>query len=123
MAGDATFPTFMELKPPRLNLVERLYLPEIFRGVAVTTGHFVRNMSLHALHLFGLAKNRSAMVTVQYPEQRKVYSEGYRRLSGKVHPHPGRGAPRSLRREVPGALRDRYPPVHLLRDVRRGLPV
>ena len=68
----------MELKPPRLNVVERLYLPEIFRGVAVTTGHFVRNMTLHMLHLFGIARDRSAMVTVQYPEQRKVYSEGFR---------------------------------------------
>jgi NADH-quinone oxidoreductase subunit I len=68
----------MQLNPPRLNLAERLYLPEIVRGVAVTTGHFVRNMTLHALHSVGLAKNRSAMVTVQYPEERKVYTEGYR---------------------------------------------
>jgi NADH-quinone oxidoreductase subunit I len=68
----------MQLTPPRLNIAERLYLPEIVRGVAVTTGHFVRNMTLHALHLVGLARGRSAMVTVQYPEQRKVYSEGYR---------------------------------------------
>ena len=57
-------------------LAERLYLPEIVRGVAVTTGHFVRNMALHTLHLFGLARDRPAMVTVQYPEQRKVYSRG-----------------------------------------------
>ena len=78
MAWDATVPDFMELKPPRLSVVERLYLPEIFRGVAVTTGHFVRNMTLHTLHLFGLAKARRGMVTVQYPEQRKVYSEGFR---------------------------------------------
>jgi NADH-quinone oxidoreductase subunit I len=68
----------MELQPKRLNLVEQLYLPEIVRGVTVTTGHFVRNMALHALHLFGLAKDRPAMVTVQYPEQRKEYTEGYR---------------------------------------------
>ena len=57
----------MELKPPELSIVERLYLPEIFRGVAVTTGHFVRNMALHTLHLFGLARWRLALVTVQYP--------------------------------------------------------
>ena len=78
LSGGATVAPLMELKPPELSIVERLYLPEIFRGVAVTTGHFVRNMALHTLHLFGLARERSAMVTVQYPEQRKVYSEGYR---------------------------------------------
>jgi NADH-quinone oxidoreductase subunit I len=68
----------MQLKPTKLSLVERLYLPEIVRGVTVTTGHFVRNMTLHVLHLFGVAKDRQAMVTVQYPEQRKEYTEGYR---------------------------------------------
>ena len=68
----------MQVKEPPLSVAERLYLPEVVRGVAVTTGHFVRNMALHTLHLFGLAKLRPAMVTVQYPEQRKHYSEGYR---------------------------------------------
>src|SRR5215469_11364979 len=68
----------MQVKEPPLSLAERLYLPEVVRGVAVTTGHFVRNMALHTLHLFGLAKDRAAAVTTQYPEQRKTYSEGYR---------------------------------------------
>lgn len=68
----------MRLESPRLSILERLYLPEIVRGVAVTTGHFARNLWLHTLHLFGVARDRPAMVTVQYPEQRKVYSEGYR---------------------------------------------
>jgi len=68
----------MPVPAPRLNLAERLYLPEVLRGVGVTTRHFVRNLTLHTLHLFGLAKNRSAAVTTQYPEERKVYSDGYR---------------------------------------------
>jgi len=63
---------------PRLSLAERLYLPQVLQGVGITTRHFVRNLTLHTLHLFGLAKNRQAAVTTQYPEQRKVYSEGYR---------------------------------------------
>jgi NADH-quinone oxidoreductase subunit I len=62
----------------RLTLAERLYLPQVLGGIAVTTRHFVRNLALHTLHLFGLAKTRRAAVTVQYPEERKVYSEGYR---------------------------------------------
>jgi NADH-quinone oxidoreductase subunit I len=68
----------MRLESPRLSILERFYLPEIVRGVTVTSGHFARNLWLHALHLFGVARDRPAMVTVQYPEQRKVYSEGYR---------------------------------------------
>jgi len=63
---------------PRLTLAERLYLPQVLGGLAVTTRHFVRNMTLHVLHVFGLARERRAAVTVQYPEERKVYSEGYR---------------------------------------------
>ncbi len=68
----------MESRPPRLTLAERLYLPEVLRGIGVTTGHFVRNLTLHTLHLFGLARDRRAAVTTQYPEERKVYGLGYR---------------------------------------------
>jgi NADH-quinone oxidoreductase subunit I len=66
------------MQSPRLTLAERLYLPQVLQGIAVTTRHFARNLALHTLHLFGLARNRRAAVTVQYPEERKVYSEGYR---------------------------------------------
>ena len=61
-----------------MTLAERLYLPQVLGGLTVTTRHFVRNMTLHVLHVFGLARERRAAVTVQYPEERKVYSEGYR---------------------------------------------
>jgi NADH-quinone oxidoreductase subunit I len=63
---------------PHLSLAERLYLPQIFGGLGVTFGHLFRNLALHTLHVFGLAKDRPAAVTVQYPEERKVYTEGYR---------------------------------------------
>lgn len=68
----------MEQKSPRLSLAERTYLPEVVRGVTVTAGHFVRNMALHILHVFGIAKDKKASVTTQYPEERKVYPDGYR---------------------------------------------
>ena len=66
------------MEAPRLTLAERLYLPQVVQGVAVTTRHFVRNLVLHTLHLFGLARDRRAAVTTQYPEERKPYSEGFR---------------------------------------------
>lgn len=40
-----------------LNLLERLYLPEIFRGLMVTTRHFFTNLM-----------NPKGMPTIQYPE-------------------------------------------------------
>ena len=66
------------MRRPELSFADRLYLPQIVQGVAVTTRHFARNLALHILHLFGLARDRRAAVTVQYPEERKTYSEGYR---------------------------------------------
>jgi NADH-quinone oxidoreductase subunit I len=68
----------MQIQPRKLTLAERLYLPEVVRGVGVTTGHFARNLGLHVLHLFGVARDRKASATVQYPEERKVYPESYR---------------------------------------------
>lgn len=68
----------MSTSPVKLTLLERLYVPEVLRGVGVTMRHFARNLGLHVLHLFGLARNRRAAVTTQYPEQRKPYGEGFR---------------------------------------------
>src|SRR5262245_929728 len=66
--------------PRRRNLsfAERLYLWDVLRGIRITSGHFARNLTLHTLHLFGIARERKAAVTVQYPEERKVYPQGYR---------------------------------------------
>ena len=61
-----------------MGLWERLYFPEIIRGLFVTGYHFSRNLAIHTLHLFGLAKNKSAAITVQYPEQRIPYPETFR---------------------------------------------
>lgn len=61
-----------------MSLWERLYLPEILRGLAVTGFRFWRNLAIHTLHLFGLAKDIEAAITVQYPEERYPYPETFR---------------------------------------------
>ena len=61
-----------------MSLWERAYFPEIVRGLSVTGYHFFRNLGLHTLHLFGLAKTTSAAVTIQYPEERAVYPDTFR---------------------------------------------
>ena len=57
---------------------ERLYIPEIARGLLVTMSHFWRNLTLHLLHALGFAKETRAAYTVQYPEERKRYPDVYR---------------------------------------------
>ncbi len=57
---------------------ERLYVPEIVRGLVVTMSHFWRNLTLHILHALGFAKGTRAAYTVQYPEERKRYPDVYR---------------------------------------------
>ncbi len=62
------------VKRTKLNFWERLYLPEVFRGLTITSGHFFRNLFFHTLHLFGLAKNIRAAATYQYPEEQRPLS-------------------------------------------------
>lgn len=57
---------------------ERIYVPEIIRGLSVTTYHFWRNLAFHILHVLGYARDTRAAYTIQYPEERKRYPDTYR---------------------------------------------
>jgi NADH-quinone oxidoreductase subunit I len=57
---------------------ERLYLPQIVGGLVLIIYRFWRNLTLHGLHALGMAKDRIASVTVQYPEQHKRYPDNFR---------------------------------------------
>jgi NADH-quinone oxidoreductase subunit I len=50
---------------------ESTYIPSVVGGIHLTSKHFFHNLSLHILHVFGIAKEHSAAVTFQYPEQRR----------------------------------------------------
>jgi NADH-quinone oxidoreductase subunit I len=54
---------------PELNFWEKLYLPQVFQGLVVTSRHFFRNLTIHILQRFGLLKHLRAAVTFQYPEE------------------------------------------------------
>ncbi|MBW2494116.1 MAG: NADH-quinone oxidoreductase subunit I [Deltaproteobacteria bacterium] len=56
----------------KTGLVERLYLPMIVKGLAVTSRHFFSN-----LRGFVTGKNRTDFV-VQYPEERVDYPDAFR---------------------------------------------
>ena len=54
-----------------LTFLENLYIPEILRGLALTSRHFFGNLFLHTAHLVGLMKDRRAAATYQYPEEKR----------------------------------------------------
>jgi NADH-quinone oxidoreductase subunit I len=57
---------------------EQLYLPEILKGIAITNWHFARNLAINVAHLFGLARDKRAAMTIQYPDERKYYPDNFR---------------------------------------------
>jgi NADH-quinone oxidoreductase subunit I len=61
-----------------LTIWEKLYLPQIFGGLKVTSAHFIRNLFLHAAHRVGLLRHLSAAVTFQYPEEPRPYAFRFR---------------------------------------------
>ncbi len=52
----------------KLNLLERLYVPELARGLAVTTRHFLKN----------IRRPHKNTVTIQYPDQEREVHERWR---------------------------------------------
>ena len=55
----------------KLGLMERLYLPMILKGLAVTSGKFFRNMK-------GFMTGNRTTFVVQYPEERVDYPDAFR---------------------------------------------
>jgi len=75
-----------------MNATERMYVPELVRGVVITAKHFLRN-------LFGkrdpatdilARKGISQVTTVQYPEERIPFPTGYRGLHRLVPREDGK---------------------------------
>ncbi|MFN7133842.1 MAG: NuoI/complex I 23 kDa subunit family protein, partial [Myxococcales bacterium] len=71
---------------------ERIFLPELIRGIAITAKHFFAN-------LFGTLdphpdilsrKGLNKVTTVQYPDERIVYPPGYRGLHRLVPREDGK---------------------------------
>ena len=61
-----------------MNLWERIYVIEIFRGVCFTFSKLIRNLFFHILHSLGLSKSTPASASIQYPNERRNYPTRYR---------------------------------------------
>ncbi len=60
--------TVISVDPPADTWKERVYLVEIFKGLARTAGHFFRNLSTRLKNI----------PTIQFPEMRRNYSDRFR---------------------------------------------
>jgi NADH-quinone oxidoreductase subunit I len=58
----------------KIGFWEKLYVPEVLRGLSITSRHFLENISIHIAQLFGAAKTKRGAVTIQYPEERRPYA-------------------------------------------------
>ena len=54
---------------------EKIYYPEVFKGLCITGWHFVRNMWSHTLrYVFHIKSVKPGFVTIQYPEEQRLIS-------------------------------------------------
>lgn len=75
--------------PEKLNLLERIYLVEVFKGLCITGTHFFRNLWVHTGRALGVVKRRRGAVTIQYPEERRPIPPGYRARHRLLHREDG----------------------------------
>ncbi|PTL78002.1 NADH-quinone oxidoreductase subunit I [Vitiosangium sp. GDMCC 1.1324] len=77
---------------PRTDLRERTFLPNLFRGLAITTRHFLRNLfgTREVGTPFEDRNSFSLVTTVQYPEEKVAYPPGYRGLHRLVPREDGK---------------------------------
>ena len=59
----------MDQRP--LSLIERLYVVEAARGLALTARHFFVNMPRHIARGFGFKAGKGNTVTYEYPEEKR----------------------------------------------------
>lgn len=70
---------------------EKLYLPELIKGLAVTTKHFLTNLFQGRDTNPEILDRKSSLIsTVSYPEEKKPYPVGYRSLHRLVPREDGR---------------------------------
>jgi NADH-quinone oxidoreductase subunit I len=67
-------------KRRELTFLERIYVVEVVRGLALTARHFFVNLWRHTLWAFGIRSGPRGAETFQYPEQRRPLAPRLRTL-------------------------------------------
>ncbi len=60
-------PGVVKVSPPKMSIFDRLYIPQVIKGMFVTIGHLLHNLAHY--------KN---LPIISYPEVKRVYSERFR---------------------------------------------
>ncbi len=63
-----------------LTFWQRLYLPEIIKGMAITASHFFINLLVLSLRPIGIRLKGKGPVTIRYPEERRELAPRLRSL-------------------------------------------
>jgi len=58
-----------------LTLIERLYLFEVIKGVAQTSGDLIKHFLLYIGQVVGLNKTKKPWATYEYPDEARPYAE------------------------------------------------
>ena len=66
---------------PKYTMMERAYLPEIARGLGVSMRHFFKNTFSR--------REKSEIVTVNYPEEKRIYPDRFRGVHRLTHRDDG----------------------------------
>ncbi len=61
-----------------MTFIERLYVVEAIKGVIITFGKLLKNLTFHCLQAIGLFKSAHAAASIHYPNERRQYPERYR---------------------------------------------
>jgi NADH-quinone oxidoreductase subunit I len=61
-----------------LNIIEKLYLVEAIKGLALTSRHFFINFPRHVARGFGIKIGKGETVTIEYPEERRPFASRLR---------------------------------------------
>lgn len=76
---------------PTEDIRERIYLPELLRGLAVTTRHFLKNLFKERdTNPNVVDRGGNLQSTIQYPEEKAPYPVGYRGLHRLVPREDGK---------------------------------
>ena len=61
-----------------MTFLEKIYVIEVTKGVCLTFGRLLRNLTYHILHVFGLSQGVAASASIQYPNEKRYYPERFR---------------------------------------------
>lgn len=61
-----------------MTFLERIYVWEVVKGLAITFGRLVRNLSTYLLNCIGLRRGAKPWATYQYPDEARPYAPRYR---------------------------------------------